>query len=244
MSNYTIVSAFISHANLRKDRSTEDYINFGKELLQLPHYKIVFIENDYVELVKSISGPNTTIIPFEKNELEFWDEITKIDLKLPAFRNQEKDTKEYMHLMTNKSYFCQKAIEINPYQTEKFVWLDFGITHILKNEFLLANLLKDNYEFELEKIRIGGIWDSETANKINNFKQINWFFAGGVFGGYSKDLLKFQELVKNEFKHNLSQKIIVWEVNLWYQIYQKRPEFFDVYVSNHDKSLIKNLTIY
>jgi hypothetical protein len=238
---YTIVSAFISSINQRTDRSTKDYINFGKELLQLETQKIIFVESKFLELVKSLSHKNTIIVPIEYEEIQFYDELKESKIELPFYRNLEKDTKEYMTLMTNKTYFCQKAIDINPQKDGKYVWIDFGISHILKNDFRLSNLVKNDYDFQSGKIRIAGIWNKEMAEQINNLEQINWFFAGGIFGGYAEDLLKFHHLVEKQFRENLKKNKIIWEVNLWYQIYQKNPELFEVYSSNHNESLIQNL---
>ena len=62
-----------------------------------------------------------------------------------------------------------------------------------------------------------------------------------MFGGNVKEILRFHDFVDNEFRLNLEKNKIVWEVNLWYQIYQKNPELFEVYSSNHNESLIQNL---
>ena len=40
----TIVSAFISNVNSRKDRTIEKYIEYGKVLLQTKIQKIIFID--------------------------------------------------------------------------------------------------------------------------------------------------------------------------------------------------------
>ena len=239
-SGTTLVSAFISNFNNRSDRTTEDYIKFGKQLLELSIPKIIFIEEKYESLVKRLSHPNTNIIPFEKSELEFFREIESIELELPNIRNLEKDTKEYMCLMSNKTFFCKKAIALNPYLHDKFVWMDFGISHILHGEPLI-NLIKEDYSFTIDKVRIGHIWSESIANQCDPLQRINWFFAGGAFGGNSEALLRFHHECTHQFIENLKINKITWEVNLWRQVYLKSPDLFDTYLSDHDRSLIINI---
>ena len=238
----TIVSAFISGANNRTDRDTEKYLEYALPLLQLDIPKVIFIESVHVEAVKKLANTQTQIIPFKKNELDLFNQVSSMDLELPQIRNFDKDTKEYMHLMTNKTFFCKMAIQLNPYSHNKFIWLDFGISHILKNK-KLGDLIKSNYYFPEKKIRIGGIWPDDIAKKHDIFNQINWFFAGGVFGGTSDSLLIFYDKCKSQFIKNLNQNKIIWEVNLWRQIYESDPNLFQIYRSNHDESLISNLSL-
>lgn len=237
----TLVSSFISNVNLRTDRTVEDYINFGRPLLELKIPKVIFIDREYFNLVKSLNPSNTFLVSFDRNTLEFFEEIQATDLELPEIRNVEKDTKEYMHLMSNKNFFIKKAAQINPYLHDKFLWMDFGISHILKEGEQLSDFIRLDYDFLPGKIRIGGIWPEEIAVQHDPLRQINWFFAGGVFGGFTEDLMHFYEKSKGVFIENLKIKKITWEVNLWRQVYQISPELFDIYRSDHNSSLISKI---
>lgn len=236
----TIVSAFISNSNNRTDRTVDDYFKLARPLLELDQHKIIFIESKYQDLIKSMSHPSTQIILFERNELDFFEEISSNIFQLPEYRNFEKDTKEYLHLMSNKTLFCRRAIELNQYNSDNFIWIDFGISHILRGE-PISSLIKSSYQFNPNKIRIGGIWSDETSKKYNLFNHINWFFAGGVFGGTSNSILKFYHESKLQFIKNLSENRITWEVNLWRQVYDNQPKLFEIYQADHDYSLISNL---
>jgi hypothetical protein len=236
----TIVSAFISNSNNRTDRTVKDYFELARPLLELNHPKIIFIESKYKDLIKFMSHSTTQIILFERNELDFFEEISSGHFQLPEYRNFEKDTIEYLHLMSNKTLFCKKAIELSQQISDNFIWLDFGISHILQGE-PISSLIKTSYQFNPNKIRIGGIWSDETSRQYNLFKQINWFFAGGVFGGTANSLLTFYYESRSQFIKNLSENKITWEVNMWRQIYERDPNIFEIYKSNHDQSLILNL---
>jgi hypothetical protein len=240
-----IVSAFLANINQRSQIQKEgypvltvdDYLKNGKELLALPYKKIIFMDQDYIEYAGSIMHPNTTLVPITSKDLLFFNELIDKELSLPLYREPQKDTKEYMILMTNKSYFCKRATDI--FTNEKdFLWLDFGISYIFP-KLKIKHILHDKYVFN--KIRIGGIWTNEIAKQYDIWNHINWFFAGTVFGGNVKEILRFHDFVDNEFRLNLEKNKIVWEVNLWYQIYLQCPDLFEIYQCNHNETLIKNL---
>ena len=50
-----------------------------------------------------------------------------LPLKLPEYRNIEKDTEDYLKLMNNKIFFVEEASKVNIFNTEVFAWIDFRI---------------------------------------------------------------------------------------------------------------------
>ena len=237
----TYVTAFISNINERSDRDTNKYLELAILVLRLPFPKIVFTEAKYVNYFRDNSHTNTQIIEFEKNDLLRYSKIVDADLILPDIRNISKDTIGYMLLMSNKTYFTKLAIEHNPFNTEKFAWVDIGIFHMLDNLEIGKTFFKSDYPFELGKIRAPGIWSYGYSTHFDLFQQVSWLFAGSIFGGYSKDLLEFHEACFDQFDENLSLDRITWEVNLWAQVYAKNPEKFDLYTADHNSSIIANL---
>ena len=181
------------------------------------------------------------MIEFEKSDLLRYSQINEVELILPEIRNISKDTSEYMLLMSNKTFFTKLAIESNPFNTDQFLWVDIGIFHMFDNLEKTKPLFKSDYRFELGKVRAPGIWKYEYSTNFDLFQQVNWLFAGSIFGGYSEDLLEFHEACFNQFDENLSLSKITWEVNLWAQVYAKNPEKFELYSSDHNSSIIANL---
>ena len=83
------------------------------------------------------------------------------------------------------------AIKLNVFDTDNFIWVDFGIRHVFKcsdNEFIqkIESLNTKIYD----SVRIGTIWDLNYLYNINIYKDISWYFAGGVFGGDKESLLE------------------------------------------------------
>ena len=59
--------------------------------------------------------------------------LTSTELTLPMGRNKEKDTYNYLCINISKTYLVEKAINIDPYQSTHFAWIDFGVMHIIKD---------------------------------------------------------------------------------------------------------------
>jgi len=241
----TIVSAFVSSVNNRYNDSIHRYYNYGKLLLKSTVPKVIFVDEPMFDLIGDDYNKTHTIII----------KIHKIDSYLYSYENYltnfqlnstdySKDTIEFMFTMCNKTEWVKKAIEINPFQTDHFIWLDFGIKHIFPtsytdDEFIEKINLLSNKTYN--KVRIGGIWNIHYDFNINIYKDVAWYFAGGVFGGDYISLIKFADLMKEKCVHIMTTKnTIMWEVNLWYLIYNEHNYLFDIYNCNHNSSLIDN----
>ena len=37
------------------------------------------------------------------------------------------------------------------------------------------------------------------------------------------------------------EQTLMWEVNVWYRVFERRPQLFDWYAANHDASILRNL---
>ena len=172
--------------------------------------------------------------------------------------NPGKDTLEYMFLQCHKTEWVKIAINlITHIKHEKivltltnnlqFIWVDFGIYHTFNNntELFLKSFehlsLVNKSNSNNNKVRIASCINPENTYHSDIYKNIAWYFAGGVFGGSPETLLKFSELMKTECINVIQErKHLMWEVNIWYLIYKKHPELFDSYLCNHNPSIIMN----
>ena len=245
----TLVSAFIANANQRSDRSLDDYIVYGKKILESNINKIIFMDEDIIEKLPDLShSNNTVIIPIRKTDnylYAYKDQITNFQLNST---HPEKDTLEYMITICSKTEHVRKAIELDPFQSSQFIWVDFGIIHVFKNDDIkfdnaLSNIQNNSYD----NVRIGSIWDPELYDAMclnfntNIYKDITWYFAGGVFGGKRKALLEFDILMKKKCIEIIQErKGLMWEVNVWRLIYLEHPDLFSLYECNHNPSLLLN----
>lgn len=238
----TIVSAFIININSRKDRSIQKYIEYGKVLLQTKVQKIIFIDEIIFNELKHYSDELTYLIPIKKESIylyKYKDGLTHYNLSSTF---PEKDSIEYMFVMCTKTEWIKQAIELNYFNSKQFIWIDFGIRHVFKsgdNEFI--QYIEHMNDKIYEKVRIGSIWNPDKQYRGDIYKEVRWYFAGGVFGGDIKSLLLFAEKTKEMCLKIMEDKhTIMWEVNIWYLVYKELPSLFDCYTCDHNSSLITN----
>jgi hypothetical protein len=219
----TIVSAFLSGINTR--HPVDSYLKRGQLLIDSPHKKIIFMDRKYIDNYQN--NETTIFMPFSIEEMALYPYRDLCD-KQPE--RGDKDNMLYMFLQNEKTEFLRKAIEMNPYYTSNFIWLDFGILDYLVKE------LPDKFPI-YDKVRIASIWDLN--NHGSCLDQVLWFFAGSVVGGNKDELIKFADF-------NLEKCIciikahhqITWEVNMWKMIYDINPELFDPYYCDHNQTII------
>lgn len=241
--NATIVTAFVQKVNTNSKRSVADYIEFGKNLLNVPNPKVVYIDResyrDFFE-EKEMEFPLTTFIPIRKEDIYLYnykDQLTEFDIQ----GNPEKDTIDYLFVQCNKTEWVANAIDRNIYKTDQYLWIDFGIYHMVQDsdpeqfqEWVL-NMTSKNYPH----VRIASCKYKGYSVSYNVYRIETWTFAGSVFGGNVASLLEFAYLTKKEILKTIqTKKSIMWEINIWYLIYRKNIPFFDMYTCGHDSRIL------
>ena len=243
----TIVSGFVSNINERYSDSLERYYKNGSFLLQSTTPKIIFVDKIMFDLIgNNYNKINTLIIEINKNETYLYDYLPYLNNFKINTSNNSKDTIEFMFTMCNKTELVKKAIFLNHFKTDNFIWVDFGIKHIFNesfsdDEFIIKINNLQYKKYNDNKVRIGKIWNLDYELNIDIYKNVVWYFAGGVFGGNIDSLEKFGNLMKSKcIDIIMSKNTIMWEVNMWYLIYIENNNLFDIYSCNHDTTLICN----
>jgi len=236
----TIVSAFLT--NLNSFRSVDKYIEYGKKLINSEQNKIIFIEEDaYTTYIKSeiTNNSNTVFIFINKLDLYFYEYYNKLDNFDVITDNPTKDTLEYMFVQCNKTEWIREAIIKNPFNSDQFIWIDFGIYHIVNNDDEFYKGINNLNTKSYENVRIAKGYVNLTDKDI--FKNIIWFFLGSIFGGHKDVLLQFADIMKNKCIDIMENyKTIFWEVNIWYLIHNEFPDLFLGYNADHNLSILTN----
>lgn len=239
----TIVSGFLSKCNINVNRSFDKYVELGVKLLNINVPKIIFVDELMYDKIKSYANEFTKIILYSKSESYLYPYINaeilcnfEVNTQTPL-----KDTMENMSVMCNKTEWIKKAIEINYFNTKQFTWIDFGIRHVITSDDNLNQYIFNLQQKSYDKVRIGSIWNVNHMYNINIYKNIAWYFAGGVFGGDKDKLLLFADKMKTQCIKIITEKqTIMWETNIWYLIYTEHPDLFEPYFCNHNNSIIEN----
>lgn len=227
----TVVTCYYKFKSKHSAEDYEKWIN-----LFLPNINcnlIIFTSPDLKDLLLNArrSYPNNTFIICQKFEdlelnrkyIDKWDYQYSIDpQKAPEHK---KRTKECFILWNSKLLFLKKSIELNPFNSDKFVWTDIGCLRNSNNINLLFN-----YPV-YEKISTGKI-DITLLCTINNLYQeffINEIhFSGAMFGSDSNTILIFCELFYKYFDNFINQnKFIGCDQQTISAVYNKHRELFN-----------------
>ena len=236
----TIVSAFLSNVNSR--RPVEEYIEFGKHLLLADVNKVIFIDEILYDSMSIYENEKTLFIKINKHYIYLYAYVDKIINFSLSGADNTKDTLDYILIQCNKTEWLKQAIELDFYKTEQFVWVDFGIRHIFNcSDYEYRTKIETFNCKSYDKVRIASIWDLNTFSNKNYYTTIMWYFAGGVFGGKKDKLLLFAELMKKQCLDIIETKgTLMWEVNVWYLIYQLNSDLFSTYYCDHNNTIIDN----
>jgi hypothetical protein len=241
-SNCTIVSAFLTNVNGRKELNIDNYIENGRRLMQQNVQKTIFMESDIFEkYYKDDIFPSTHIILFEKKDIYLYDYLSKITKFELNSTHPEKDTIEFLFVQCHKTEWVKQAIEVNYFGTDQFIWVDFGIYHVINNENDFTEQMETIVTKTSDRVSIASCWNPNQWYWKNIYKDIAWFFAGGVFGGDKTALCTFADYTRKKCIEIIeTRNHIMWEVNIWYLIYQDHPTLFRHYPADHDKSIFEN----
>ena len=251
----TIVSAFVTGINKKKEMDISHYLEYGKKLLCLPIPKIIFIEYTTYNLLSesrtSSEFPLTEFIFIDPKDIYLYTFISHITNFQINSVNPDKDTIDYLFVQCNKTEWVRQAIHRNTFKTKQFTWIDFGIYHIVKNDALFKNAIMKISQTAVEKLAVGNCWNLRLPFVRDIYKDVAWFFAGGIFGGEPQYLLEFADLVQQKCVQYITErKSFIWETNIWYLVYKDsltlNPTFskdsflFSPYLAEHDISLLQN----
>ena len=237
----TLVSGFLSNSNTY--RNSDKYYELGVKLLKINVPKIIFVDELMYEKIKTCANEYTKIILYDKTRSYLYPYINTESLCNFEVNTDlhSKDTMEYIFVQCNKTEWIKNAIEINYFNTNQFVWIDFGIRHVITSDENFNTYVLNLQNKSCVKVRIGSIWNVNNIYNINIYTQIAWYFAGGVFGGDKDALLAFSEKMKTKCIQIITDKqTLMWETNIWYLIFKENPWLFSCYQCDHNDSIIYN----
>ena len=238
----TIVSAFVTGVNKKKDMDISHYIEYGKKLLRLSIPKIIFVESSVYEThLTDETYPLTEFVIISKNDIYLYTYISNItDFNINS-KNPDKDTIDYLFVQCNKTEWVRQAIHRNSFKTEQFTWIDFGIYHIVKDDRLFQNAIMKIAKTRVNKVSVGSCWNLRLPFVRDIYKDVAWFFAGGIFGGEPLYLIEFADLVQQKcIEYILQTRSFIWETNIWYLVYKEHLDVFSPFLAEHDVSLLQN----
>ena len=113
---------------------------------------LIFTTVDYIPLLSPLCShyEQIRIVPlvgtfFEASIIYRMAKLEKPTIQLPKHRSEPKDTFEYMCFLHSKIEFMKQAINLNPFHTTHFAWIDSNLSHMFPSNF------PTNYLHELSR---------------------------------------------------------------------------------------------
>jgi hypothetical protein len=245
----TFVTALIDLEEKRPDgKDSNRYFELFNLLASTGIPLCVYISQKFDDKLKTISNKYSNVkIMKIVNLSDTWtyNIANKYKLNLPNNRCLIKDTNNYMIAINSKIEFSHNAIHNNPFNTNHFAWIDFGIFHVFHNHKSSTDMLvKISKQKLIDKLLVfPGVWSIESKHENYNLQflidNVNWRFCGGFFIGDKYSLLDMWKKYKNYFEKFISEtNKIVWEVNIWTAMETFTDWSPKWYQASHDDSII------
>jgi hypothetical protein len=237
----TLVSMFYKIGG-DKRRSITKYLELAKTfLLQLPYPLIIYSDDiDVINFcIKNRKG-KLQCIQCEYNK-KYIDKIKELqNTYIINNGNPSHETPEYVALQYNKFYFMENSIKNNPFNTEYFGWIDFGINHVANIDVKINNNIHSN---KIIQMCINPLlcYELNNANGYKNlFNNIYHHLAGGIFIGHKKIMIEYCKLFFETVDEILYDKLF-WQLDeaIMTIVSCKYPHMFDLYYGDYD-SIISN----
>ena len=210
-SNVSLVTCFYK---FKSKHTFEEYNYWIKNLLTNIYCNIIiFTSNDLAEFLEDLAtsngNKNVYIITKEFDDLEInkkykkiWDEQHRID-PTPKIR-----TKECYIIWNSKMQFVKEAIEINPFNSEKFIWNDIGS---MRDDAFCNQLAKYPLENRIsnDKMDIVIIQEFDDRDYKKKYFQNMVRLSGSIFGAHKTIFLQIIDLYYKYFDEYLKKRLFI-----------------------------------
>jgi hypothetical protein len=162
--------------------------------------------------------------------------------------NPSKDTLEYMMVQCQKSEWMAIATQLHK-QHKEYVWIDFGVFHMFQGKidvfqtelYNLRGRVNIRISQSSKQLLFARCWDPSHHHYYGDiYKDVNWLFAGSVFGGGTDAINQFALKMREKcFQILRERNTLMWEINIWTIIYKENPELFSFYPSDHSEIIFR-----
>lgn len=198
---------------------------------------VLFVDPSMVYKFR-IFPSSVKVVGLPLEEVEMYQLAMSYTGELPNGRTVAKDTKEFYALMNSKIEFVKRAAAL--FSSDKYMWIDFGITKIFKNTERVLKKLEELEKCTFTKMHLPGCWSPGRPMSVDS---INWTFCGGYF-------IIPVELIDEFYNHNkgvlrdfctMPQYKLTWETNIWTIVHMfAMNDKMTWYFADHNDTMILN----
>lgn len=137
---------------------------------------------------------------------------------------------------------------------KEYIWIDFGAFHMFQGKidvfqtelYTLRSRVNRRllHSGESSRICMASCWNPTMSYYGDIYKDVNWLFAGSVFGGGANILSEFAMKMREKCIQILREKnTLMWEINIWAVLYREAEygseHWMKVYASDHSEILVR-----
>ena len=221
------------------NHSFQRYFNFAKKfILQLPYNLIIFTDNEEVINFIDIERKNYKNITNIYKKLfedtyyyKHLEQLKELQKKFNIINGHlEHETPMYIILNNNKFDFIESAIELNPFGSEHFIWMDFGINHVAQNSENIHEWI-NNIPDKIKQLCINPY--IENVDNKQMFQFIYHHTAGGLFTGSKENMLKYSKLFKEKTEQIYSEDWYQIDEAVMTMVQRDNPDLFDLFYGDY-----------
>ena len=181
----------------------------------------------------------TQIIKVSQDDLYQLPNLTKIEDNVQK-NNPPYNIAKYVLAVNTRYSLIKRSIEINPFNTDYFAWVDFSAGHVVD----IPEGQTVTYS-NPERVRISVIgrvseWSGRPSKKeVSKFAYDHKCCGGGVFIAHKYPMLELIKRHDEEFERLMNAGFCINDDKLLFIIFTKYPYLFDTYVSGYKNILSK-----
>lgn len=254
MSNLTLITAFYDLNKLEERpsyKSKENYMKWADFLFKLNVNIVFFVEKvDYsyiwAQRRKNNLSAKTLVISrsFKKNPFyHFKKELACYLFENPITNATIKDTTNYLPLTWSKIFFVEEIVNLNPFKTPFFGWIDFGIysTSIYdlpKMDDYSQLFIQDENNKKIRILELRKIIKEEIEDIHVYTSLFRWKIAGGLWTGHKTYIDQFINLFKENLFMLLANRIAAHEEAIFGILFYYHRSIFEPYYGNYYQILV------
>jgi hypothetical protein len=244
----TIVTSYFKLEQSKKNHET--YLTWMQNMLIIQSPMVIFCDKDSKKTIEDFRKDRLTHIIV----LDFTDFYTYKYLN--AFENDyktkdhEKFHNAYLYLIWNeKTNFLKRAIELNPFVTDTFLWCDIGCFRRKNTHFIhwpnSTKIPNDKILLLLVNPFPTNVYEScNILEKLPDFQFSNGYIGGTIFGGSSQTILiwheKYYQMLEyfisiNRFigkDQNIMDSVVIMNKDLVYLV-EPKSDYYDPWFYLH-----------
>ena len=245
----------------RNGRPFEHYLQHLNNFLDIDANLFLYVPKELEDIVwAKRSKENTFVKIYELEDVKqmykpYWDKTQQIRTN-PEWYNQAgwlsqspQATLEWYNPIVQSKMFLLNDVTIwNPFSTERFIWLDAGITSTVYEKYFVENNVLNKLTPYLDPFLFLS-YPYEANNEIHGFdfnamnrytgKKVEYVCRGGLFGGTKEIINQANGLYYNLLESSLNEGLMGTEESIFTIMSYIEPEKYRRYALDGNGLIVK-----